>query len=152
VTLIHVDVVKAVQAPVTPAFIRHVIQEATKVPEVAARMPRQGDPSVAVRITDAIELRRLNGSYADEDYATDVLSFEGVWPHLGDIAISWDAMVSQGLDYGHPPQTECALMCVHGLLHLLRWDHYEDAEREEMWRLTVAGLKRAGVKLSDLRG
>lgn len=149
-TLIDVDVVKAVRAPVSPAFIRHVIREAAKVPEVAARIPA-GKTSVAIRVTDARELRELNGSYAEEDYATDVLSFEGVWPHLGDIAISWDAMVSQGLDYGHPPQTELALMCVHGLLHLLRWEHYEDGEREEMWRLTLAGLKRAGVRLSDLR-
>jgi probable rRNA maturation factor len=143
-------VVKAVRAPITPSFIRHVIQKAAMVPEVAARMP-QGVASVAVRVTDARELRELNGSYAGEDSPTDVLSFEGVWPHLGDLAISWDAMVSQGLDYNHPPQTELALMCVHGLLHLLRWDHYEESERREMWRLTLAGLERAGVELSDLR-
>jgi probable rRNA maturation factor len=146
VTVLDVDVVKAVRAPVRPGFVRRVLKEAVKVPEVAARMPRE-KATVAVRITDARELRELNGSYAEEDYATDVLSFEGVWPHLGDIAVSWDAVVSQGLDYGHPPQEELALLCVHGLLHLLRWDHYEEMERLEMWRLTIAALARSGVRL-----
>ncbi len=138
--------VKAVRAPVRAGFVRRVLREAVKVPEVAARMPRE-KATVAVRITDGRELRQLNGSYANEDYATDVLSFEGVWPHLGDIAVSWDAVVSQALDYGHPPQEELALLCVHGLLHLLRWDHYEESERLEMWRLTIAALARSGVKL-----
>ncbi len=145
-TVLDVDVVKAVRAPVSAALVRRVLKEAVKVPEVAARMPRE-KATVAVRITDARELRQLNGSYADEDYATDVLSFEGVWPHLGDIAVSWDAVVSQALDYNHPPQEELALLCVHGLLHLLRWDHYEETERREMWRLTVDALKRSGVTL-----
>ena len=138
--------VKAVRAPVRPGFVRRVLKEAVRVPEVAARMPRE-KATVAVRITDARELRELNGAYAEEDYATDVLSFEGVWPHLGDIAVSWDAVVSQALDYDHPPQEELALLCVHGLLHLLRWDHYEEAERLEMWRLTIAALARSGVRL-----
>jgi probable rRNA maturation factor len=141
-----VDVVKAVPAPVSPDFIRRVLKEAVKIPEVAERMPRER-ATVAVRITDAQELHQLNGAYAGEDYATDVLSFEGVWPHLGDIAVSWDAVVSQALDYGHAPKEELALLCVHGLLHLLRWDHYEDGEREEMWRLTIAALERSGVTL-----
>ena len=145
-TLIDVDVVKAVRAPVTVGFVRRVLKEAVKVPEIAARMPRE-KATVAVRITDERELRQLNGSYADEDYATDVLSFEGVWPNLGDIAVSWDAVVSQALDYNHQPQEELALLCVHGLLHLLRWDHYEESERREMWRLTIAALKRSGVEL-----
>jgi probable rRNA maturation factor len=146
VNVLDVDVVKAVRAPVTAGFVRRVLKEAVKVPEIAARMPRER-ASVAVRITDGRELRQLNGAYAEEDYATDVLSFEGVWPHLGDIAVSWDAVVSQALDYDHPPQEELALLCVHGLLHLLRWDHYEETERREMWRLTIAALNRSGVEL-----
>lgn len=145
-SVIDVDVVKAVRAPVSPVFVRRVLKEAVRVPEVAARMPRE-PATVAVRITDARELRELNGKYAEEDQATDVLSFEGVWPHLGDIAVSWDAVVSQALDYDHPPQDELALLCVHGLLHLLRWDHYDESERREMWRLTIAALKRSGVTL-----
>jgi probable rRNA maturation factor len=148
VTLIHVDVVKAVRAPVPAGFIRRVIKEAVRVPEVAARMPLTGTATVAVRVTDERELRQLNGSYAEEDYATDVLSFEGVWPHLGDIAVSWQAVESQALDYNHPPATELALLVVHGLLHLLRWDHYEESETREMWRLTIECLARSGVELT----
>ena len=60
---------------------------------------------------------------------------------------SRESVVSQALDYNHPPQEELALLCVHGLLHLLRWDHYEETERREMWRLTIAALHRSGVEL-----
>ena len=149
-TLIEVDVVKAVRAPVTPAFIRRVIRNAVRVPEVAARMPR-GEATVAVRLTDDRELRALNQHYADEDQATDVLSFEGSGLHLGDIAISWPAVLRQAPDYDHPPETELALLAVHGVLHLLGWDHYDVSERREMWRLTLAGLAASGITPSTGR-
>jgi probable rRNA maturation factor len=150
VTVIEVDVVKAVRAPVPVAFVRDVLRRASQVPEVAARIP-PGAVTVAVRITGDAELRELNGSFADEDHATDVLSFEGVESHLGDIAISWPAVLRQAADYGHAAETELALLAVHGLLHLLGWDHIDDAERDEMWRLTLAGLAASGINPSTRR-
>lgn len=149
-TLIEVDVVKAVRAPVPPAFVRDVLRRAARVPEVAARIPDRG-ATVAVRIADDAELRDLNRGFADEDHATDVLSFEGTAGHLGDIAISWPAVLRQAADYGHPAETELAVLCVHGLLHLLGWDHVEAGERREMWRLTTAGLAASGISPSTRR-
>jgi probable rRNA maturation factor len=150
VTLIEVDVVKAVRAPVPPAFIRRLLRDAARVPEVAARIPARG-ATVAVRITGDAELRDLNRSFAAEDHATDVLSFEGSKGHVGDIAISWPAVVRQAADYGHPAETELAVLAVHGLLHLLGWDHVDRHERREMWRLTVAGLAASGITPSTRR-
>ena len=149
-TLIHVDLVKAVRAPVRPSFVRGVMRGAARVPEVAARLPT-GSPAVAVRITDDSELQALNSAYAEEDRATDVLSFEGEGDHLGDIAISWPAVLRQASEFDHSAETELALLCVHGLLHLLGWDHHEPAERREMWRLTLAGLAASGLKPSTRR-
>ena len=149
-TLIEVEVVKAVRAPITPVFVRRVLERAAHVPEVAARIP---DPrsTVAVRITDDDELERLNRAFAGEDHPTDVLSFNGTEGHLGDIAISWPAVVRQSERYGHGVESELGLLAVHGLLHLLGWDHPSAAEGKEMTRLTVVALAASHLPLSSGR-
>ena len=149
-TILEAEVVKAVRADVPPAFIRRVLARAASVPEVAARLP-EAESTVAVRITGDEEMQRLNKAYAAEDHATDVLSFAGSDNHLGDIAISWPAVVRQAAQYGHDEKTEVALLSVHGLLHLLGWDHAKASERKEMNRLTVAALDESGIKLASRR-
>jgi len=150
VTLIEAEVVKAVRADVPPTFIRGVLSRAAKVPEIAARLP-EGHPTVAVRLAGDDELRRLNRDFAGEDESTDVLSFSGEGEHLGDVAISWPATVRQAARYRHDEKTELALLAVHGLLHLLGWDHETAAERKEMTRLTVAALAASRIKLAPRR-
>ena len=140
-----VEVVKAVRVAVAPAYVRSILVRAASVPEVMARLP-EGAASIAVRITGDSELRRLNNEYAGIDAVTDVLSFAGSDGHIGDLAISWPMVVRQAAVFGHAPLDECGLLCVHGMLHLLGWDHSTPAERKEMTRVTVAALK-----LSDLR-
>ena len=117
---------------------------------MAARLPEPSS-SVAVRLTSDEELARLNRTFAGEDRATDVLSFAGEGTHLGDVAISWPAVVRQAEEYGHDAETELALLAVHGLLHLLGWDHASAAERREMTRLTVAALERSRIRLAPRR-
>jgi probable rRNA maturation factor len=138
-TTLEIEVVKAVRAAVAPAFIRSVLIRASLSPEVAARLP-EGDVTIAVRLTGDRELRRLNRAYAGSDETTDVLSFTGSDHHLGDLAISWPAVVRQAREFGHPVPSELALLCVHGLLHLLGWDHVTAAQRREMTRLTIHAL------------
>lgn len=144
-TVLEVEVVKAVRAGVTPAFVRTVIRRAADVPEIAARLP-EGAATVAVRITDDEEMQLLNRTYAGDDHATDVLSFEGGGAHVGDIAISWPRVVEQAEEWGHDEKEELSVLLVHGLLHLLGWDHRTPEETEEMWRLTyipLTGLRRS---------
>jgi rRNA maturation RNase YbeY len=147
---LSVEVIKAVRAPVPPAFVRKVLGRASAVPEVLARLPA-GVSTVAVRITGDSELRRLNQAYAGKDSVTDVLSFAGSGDHLGDLAISWAMVDRQAAEHGHPPLTECGLLCVHGMLHLLGWDHSTAAERKEMTRLTLSALALAGLTLAPGR-
>ena len=149
-TVIEAEVVKAVPGDVRPAFIRAALSRAATVPEIAARLP-EGHPTVAVRLTGDEEMRKLNRDFAGEDHATDVLSFAGEGEHLGDIAISWPAAVRQAARYRHDEKAEVALLSVHGLLHLLGWDHATAAEREEMTRLTVAALAASRIKLAPRR-
>jgi probable rRNA maturation factor len=143
---LEVDVIKAVRAPVPALLVRRVLQHAASIPEVAARLPA-GTATVAVRLTGDRELRRLNRDYAGEDSVTDVLSFAGSGEHVGDLAISWPTAVRQSKTFGHDVRTEVALLSVHGLLHLLGWDHAAARERKEMNRLTRAALKLSGLSL-----
>lgn len=145
-----VDVIKGVRAPVSTSFVRLVIGRAVSLPEVGARLP-EGCSTIAVRITGDAELRRLNATYAGKDAVTDVLSFAGSEDHLGDLAISWAMVGRHAAEHGHAPDTEFALLCVHGLLHLLGWDHRTAAERREMTRLTVSALELSGLELSPGR-
>jgi probable rRNA maturation factor len=145
-----VDVIKAVRAPVAPSFVRSVLGRAASLPEVMARLP-EGTCSIAVRVTGDRELRRLNSAYAGNDSVTDVLSFGGAGDHLGDLAISWEKVVHQAAEYGQAPLTEFGLLSVHGMLHLLGWDHASAAERKEMTRLTVEALELSALRLSPGR-
>ena len=144
---LQVEVVNAVDAPTTPAFIRRVLTAAAALPEVQARLPR-GVAGTAVRLTGEAELRRLNLRYAGKNSATDVLSFAGEGDHLGDLAIAWPRVLRQAERYGHAVRVELALLCVHGFLHLLGWDHATTRERIEMSRLTHAALARIRITVA----
>lgn len=143
---LEVEVVKAMRVPVPPAFLRGLLRRAAKVPEVEARLPA-GAATIAIRLTDDEELRHLNHEFVGHDSVTDVLSFAGTDEHLGDLAISWPMVLRQAREFGEPDETELALLSVHGLLHLLGWDHESAAERKEMTRITLAVLALSRVKV-----
>ena len=136
---LEVEVVKAVRVPIPPAFVRGVLRRAAAMPEVEARLPA-GAASIAVR-------DHRNREFAGHDSVTDVLSFAGSNQHLGDLAISWATVVRQAAEFDEAEETELGLLCVHGLLHLLGWDHIVAPERREMNRLTHAALLLSGLTL-----
>jgi probable rRNA maturation factor len=148
--MMKVAVVKAVRAPLAPAFLRGVLTAAVEEPAVAAAAaPAGAAPELTVRVTGDRELRRLNREFLGEDHATDVLSFPSgdlASGYLGDLALSWPAVGRQAAAFGHPPEVEAALLAVHGLLHLLGWDHASPPEEREMTGLTLACLARSGLR------
>lgn len=102
------------------------------------------DTEVSVTLTDDETIRELNQKYRGVGRPTDVLSFalrESEEPEvsenpatetLGDIVISIPRAMEQATEYGHSLRREVAFLTVHGMLHLLGYDHMTDAEREEM--------------------
>jgi probable rRNA maturation factor len=103
---------------------------------------------MTVRVAGDRELRRLNREFLGQDHPTDVLSFPSGdldVGYLGDLALSWPAVARQAAEHGHTEEVEAALLVVHGLLHLLGWDHASPAEERAMTRLTLACLGRAGI-------
>ena len=81
-------------------------------------------------LCDDITIQELNRTHRHIDKATDVLSFplEGDHEHLplGTIVISLDHAQAKAVELGHTTQEEIALLFVHGLLHLMRYDHETD--------------------------
>lgn len=147
---LEVAIVKAVRAPVAPGFLRGVLEAAAAEREVALQLSTLPErPELTVRLTGDRELRRLNRAFLGENHATDVLSFpsgDAASGYLGDLALSWPAVVRQAAEAGHEPEVEAALLVVHGLLHLLGWDHATSEEEAAMTAVTMASLRRVGLR------
>jgi probable rRNA maturation factor len=142
-----VRVVKAVRASLSAAFLKEVLARAAEEPALARRLGPALERELTVRVTGDRELRRLNSGFLGHDEVTDVLSFPSgeSTGYLGDLALSWPAVVRQAAAFGHTPELEAALLTVHGLLHLLGWDHITPADARDMEALTQACLTRAGL-------
>lgn len=97
------------------------------------------DLEVSLTLTDNAEIHAINREYRGVDRPTDVLSFpqfEAGEPipagsSLGDIVISLPKMAAQAQEFGHSQRREFCFLFVHGLLHLLGYDHELSAEDEE---------------------
>ncbi len=103
--------------------------------------------SLTLMLTDDAVLRDLNRSYRGFDKPTDVLSFEdgeapfeGAPIYLGDIAISVPQAERQAEAGGHVVSAELQLLTVHGVLHLLGYDHATPDEKAAMWQAQAAIL------------
>jgi probable rRNA maturation factor len=119
--------------------------DATWVEEAARGiLQAEGVPpaELGVLVTHDARLRELNREYAGEDEATDVLSFsltegekfaspDGVL-RLGEVIISYPTAERQGREAGRSTEAEIAHLIVHGILHLLGYDHAEPEEERQM--------------------
>jgi probable rRNA maturation factor len=109
---------------------------------IAPRAAR-GDLAIAL-VTDA-RMRALNRDYRRKDYATDVLSFEGEHGHLGDLVIAKGVAARQAREAGHGLQAELRVLALHGLLHLLGYDHDDSKDRGRMARLESRLRRKGGL-------
>lgn len=117
---------------------------------------------VSVTFTDNARIQEINRKYREKDAPTDVISFaleemgegeitisgaEGLPRMLGDIVISVPRAKEQAVDYGHSFERELGFLAVHGLLHLLGYDHMTEEEEKVMFQkqrdiLNEYGLER----------
>ena len=117
----------------------------------AALDGRIREADLAIRIVDAKEGRALNRHYRGKDYATNVLSFpaelpEGVkLPLLGDLVICAPVVAREAAEQGKPVAAHYAHLTVHGVLHLLGWDHEHDKDAEAMEQLEREVLAELGL-------
>ena len=111
--------------------------------------------ALTILLSDDEYVRELNRHYRNEDMTTDVLSFPAGEPlpgdveaagYLGDIAIAVPTAERQAAAKGHTAPAELQLLAVHGVLHLLGYDHLDVAEKAAMWREQAAVLRRLGLE------
>lgn len=123
------------------------------------------DYEISISFVGNEEIRSLNLEYRGIDKATDVLSFpmleftedeleEDDDPEaeyideeiaLGDIVISMEKVLEQSEEYGHSFNRELSFLLVHGMLHLLGYDHEEDASEGEMFEKQELILKEMNL-------
>jgi probable rRNA maturation factor len=119
--------------------------------------PERARGAVGVALVADARVRALNKQYRRQDYATDVLSFPagddarvGSWhrggglPYLGDIVIARGVARRQARAAGHSHRTELRILALHGLLHLLGYDHEQDAGA--MARVERALRRKGGLR------
>jgi len=144
---------RAVAAPGLAAWLRRVA-------------PARARGVVSVALISDVRARALNRSYRRKDYATDVLSFPASTgapnararargprpnpqsripnPFLGDIVIARGVARRQARAAGHAERTELRILALHGLLHLLGYDHEQDNGR--MLRLERRLRRKGGLR------
>ena len=130
-----------------PLVMHDVLIEEDEVRAIAAHvLASEGvarEVEISLSYVDEDEMHELNHEWRGIDRTTDVLSFEcdsafdadipaDETLELGDIILAPQVISRQAPGFGNSPADECRLMLVHGMLHLLGYDHIEDDEAEVM--------------------
>ena len=109
--------------------------------------------AICVRICAAEESQQLNASFRGKDKPTNVLSFPAevdipeAQPPLGDLAICWPVVMQEAHAQGKSPEHHLIHLFVHGVLHLLGFDHESDAQAQVMEDLEIRIL--ASLHIAD---
>lgn len=147
------------QGRIDKRWLRRLVKESLGAHGVEAQA------ELSLLITDDATVRELNKTYRGKDKTTDVLSFAleadrrgdaaagfvmppGEVVHLGEVIVSYPKAAEQAAERQHPVEDELALLVVHGVLHLLGYDHDKPTRQREMrsleQRVLSAVQERAG--------
>lgn len=130
---LELDLQIATRAEALPARERFLAWSAAALEDLDRKRAE-----LVIRVVDQTESRDLNRTYRHKDKPTNVLSFPFEAPpgfeddHLGDLVICAAVVRREASDQGKPEEAHWAHMVVHGVLHLLGYDHQNDAEAAEM--------------------
>jgi probable rRNA maturation factor len=131
------------QERIDKRWLRRLVKESLRAHSLEAQV------ELSLLVTDDATVRELNKTYRGKDKATDVLSFAleadrrggaaagfvmppGEMVHLGEVIVSYPKAVEQAAERLHPVEDELALLVVHGVLHLLGYDHDKPGREREM--------------------
>ena len=134
---ITIQIAPRFRAEVDEGDLRRVAAEVLGREEVAEQT------ELSLIVTDDEAIRELNRRFRDVDAPTDVLAFGAGTeehfasapespPYLGDVVISYQRALAQAEELGHAVAEELKLLVIHGILHLLGYDHQEEADARKM--------------------
>ena len=118
---------------------------------VTAVLQSRGDAELTIRLVGREESRTLNRRYREKDHETNVLSFPAELPPgidiplLGDIVICVPLVEQEALEQAKPIEDHWAHLVLHGVLHLLGYDHVEESDAKEMEALETSLLASLGI-------
>jgi probable rRNA maturation factor len=123
------------------------VRLAARATAVRAGVKVPQDAELSVALADDTTVRGLNRDYRNQDKPTNVLSFPAAHGRLlGDVIIAHETLVREAEEEGVSPRDHLVLLTVHGLLHLLGYDHLTEPEAVEMEALETAILADLGIK------
>lgn len=143
----HIDVQNEHRFLVDAAVLQHAALAVLEAHDVAP------DSALSVVLLPDEDIRALNHQHRGVDAPTDVLSFPAEAlpdeideaPYLGDVLIGFPYVQTQSEREGFPLKESLMLMVVHGVLHLLGYDHDTPARRADMWKVQAVLLEQLGV-------
>ena len=107
--------------------------------------------SLVIRLVDEAESRQLNLNYRGKDSSTNVLSFPFEAPpniednHIGDLVICVPVVNREAMAQNKPQNHHWAHIVLHGILHLLGYDHINDDEATKMEQMEIDLLNKLGI-------
>jgi probable rRNA maturation factor len=111
--------------------------------------------ALSIAVSGDETLQSLNRQHLGHDYPTDVLSFpsesddpDSEGRYFGDIAISYPRAHAQAASGGHSANAELQLLAVHGVLHLLGYEHTAASQKKRMWRAQAEILAGLGCEIT----
>ena len=136
-------------------FPQDYIDNVKAAAEMVGKLYGVENGEVSVTLTNNAYIHKLNKQYRQIDRPTDVLSFalnegqdvdyDGPDANLlGDIIISLEKVDEQAAEYGHSKERELAYLTIHGMLHILGYDHMEPDDKAEMRHEDDFILQRLG--------
>jgi probable rRNA maturation factor len=149
--LIDIEVEDAAWTDAVPdaeALVRVAAEEALRTLSSSPASAGGGMGSITFLLTDDAAVRELNTSFRGKDAATNVLSFPAPpnpENHLGDVALAFGVCAREAAEQGKPLGHHLQHLTVHGVLHLLGYDHIGDDEAEAMEGLERTVLAGLGV-------
>lgn len=131
------------------------LEEVKKLINFALKYQKIKNSIFNVIIVDEKKIHQLNREYRNIDKPTDVISFaleddetfiKTDMRVLGDIYICLEKANSQAIEYGHSFLREISFLTIHGLLHLLGYDHMNEEDEKKMFKLQEMILNEYGIK------
>ncbi len=160
----RIDITVQIEEPFGDAVDRAWVRRSVRAALSVASFERPAELSLVVAGDETVHA--LNAQHRGIDRTTDVLAFPlaesrddvafasplGEAVHLGDVVVSLPRAREQAADHGHSLETELALLVVHGVLHLLGYDHENDEDETQMReaeKRAMGSLQRRGRSAAD---
>lgn len=142
--------------PQAETFVKETLTAAWRFAGKQGIAIPDGTPEITVFLTDDEGIRKINKQYRNADKATNVLSFPAIEQGInftadmtylaGDIFISLTTTAKESDDEGKTLAEHLAHLLIHSCLHLLGFDHENDADAEKMEALETKFLQQMGIK------